>query len=67
MEQSFLLKYHIGLSLFEQATMTAEERNWWIQRIDKERKEENKIVEGNRSSIAMPKVPKIHIPHIPRP
>lgn len=40
MEQAFLLKQYGGLGLEEMRTMTAEERNWWLQRLDKEHKKE---------------------------
>ena len=36
MEQSFLLKHYGHFSLIEQAYMTAEERNWYLERITKE-------------------------------
>jgi hypothetical protein len=36
MNQSFLLKHHCGLSIFEQDWMTGEERKWWIERAQKE-------------------------------
>ena len=41
MEQSFLLKYFGGYDLFEQAVMTAEDRNWNIKRIQRELKKQN--------------------------
>lgn len=40
MEQAFLLKHYGNISLEEMRTMTAEERNWWLQRLDKENKKE---------------------------
>ena len=40
MEQAFLLKHYGNMSLEEMRTMTAEERNWWLQRLDKEHKKE---------------------------
>lgn len=43
MEQQFMLKQYGNISLFEQNSMTAEERTWWINRLEKEaqrRKEE---------------------------
>lgn len=36
MEQSFLLKYYGKLTLFEQANMTAEEREWYLKRLSEE-------------------------------
>lgn len=39
MEQSFILKQYGSISLFEQNNMTAEERAWWVQRLDKEAKD----------------------------
>ena len=52
MEQSFLLKHHARLSLFEQNNMTSEERAWWIKRVDEENKRreevEKKVFEGSK-------------------
>jgi len=42
MEQQFLLKEYGHLSLFEQNNMTAEERTWYIRRLDHEYKERSK-------------------------
>jgi hypothetical protein len=39
MEQQFQLKYYAKLDLFEQAHMSAEDRAWWLKRIEKELKE----------------------------
>jgi|APFre7841882654_1041346.scaffolds.fasta_scaffold124509_2 hypothetical protein len=50
MEQSFLLKYHGGYDLWEQANMPAEERAWNIKRIDKEIKEVNKRSQESKQS-----------------
>lgn len=41
MQQAFLLKRYGSLSLMEQAYMTAEERRWWIDRIDHENQKQN--------------------------
>jgi hypothetical protein len=41
MEESFLLKHFANLSLDEQFNMTAEEREWWLKRADKEHKRDN--------------------------
>jgi hypothetical protein len=38
MEELFILKRYGNLSIFEILTMTAEERAWWIKRIDRENK-----------------------------
>jgi hypothetical protein len=42
MEESFLLKHYGHLSIPEQYTMTAEERHWWLKRIDEENKRQSK-------------------------
>jgi len=39
MEQQFQLKYHGNLDLFEQNMMPAEDRAWWMKRIEKEMKD----------------------------
>ena len=41
MEQSYQLKKFGHLSLFEQNVMTAEERAWWIERINKDIQKQN--------------------------
>lgn len=46
-EQSFTLKYHGKLSIFEQAFMIAEERVWWINRLNKEIENQNKANSGS--------------------
>jgi hypothetical protein len=40
MVQSHILKKHGGYSLFEMKNMTAEERKWVINRIDRENKDQ---------------------------
>ena len=47
MEQQFTLKEYGHLSLFEQNNMTAEERNWYVRRLDHEYRERNKKQGGN--------------------
>ena len=56
MEQYFILREHGGMSLFEQNALTGEERKWYIERLNKERKEQNKNSESKIPS--MPRVPK---------
>lgn len=46
MEQQFILKEYGRLSLFEQDNMTAEERNWYVRRLDHEYRERNKKQSG---------------------
>jgi hypothetical protein len=41
MEQEFLLKYYGRLSRFEINEMTAEDRSWWLKRLDREAKKTN--------------------------
>lgn len=66
MEQVYLLKKHRGVSLFESAQMTAEDRKWWLERINKDIEEENKAAKGGGSS-GMPSMPHVPRPSIPRP
>jgi len=40
MDQQFQLKEYGKLSLFEQANMTAEERSWYMERLEKKMKDE---------------------------
>jgi uncharacterized protein YdaU (DUF1376 family) len=39
MEQQFQLKYYAKLDLFEQKHMSAEDRGWWLKRVEKELRE----------------------------
>lgn len=48
MEQSYNLKQNGNYSLFEQENMTAEERNWTIKRINKQREDEKAAAEKAR-------------------
>lgn len=60
MEQQFQLKYYGKLTLFEQEQMTAEDRAWFMQRLQKEMKDkaeaEKKQSQSSRRSI--PRVPR---------
>lgn len=67
MEQQFRLKHYGKLNLFEQDQMTAEERAWYIKRLEKEsddRKEQEEKL--TRSMPRMPSRPTISKPSIPR-
>lgn len=57
MEQSFSLKHHGNLSLIEQANMIAEDRIWWINRLNKEIENQNKANSGGSSGLPMPTRP----------
>jgi len=50
MEQQFQLKHHGKLSLFEQNNMTAEDRAWFIKRLDKEFKDRQDQERGSSPS-----------------
>lgn len=63
MEESYQLKEHCSLSLFEQKQMVAEERAWWLKRKKKDVDEQNKQ-HGDMTS-RIPSIPSI--PSIPRP
>ena len=56
MEQSYQLKKFGNLSLFEQNVMTAEERAWWIERINKDIQKQN---EGGGAPPGMPGMPEL--------
>lgn len=61
MEETFILKYYGHFSMFEMANMTAEERKWVIERIQKEK---DKEAEATKSATSVtPGIP--HIPHPP--
>lgn len=59
MEQQFQLKEYGGLNLFEQAQMTAEERGWWLKRLDRERKEQQEREKQQMGSMPKPRKPSI--------
>lgn len=56
MEQRFQLKEYGSLSLFEQDQMTAEERSWYMKRLEKEYKDKQEK-EKNATS-RMPSIPR---------
>ncbi len=64
MEQRFQLKEYGGLSLFEQAQMPAEERAWYINRLEKEYKDKQEREKQQMSSVPKPRMPSR--PSIPR-
>lgn len=69
MEQQFQLKTYGKLSLFEQAQMTAEDRAWWMERINKENKDRQERERQQMGSVRRPSRPsmsKPSMPHIPR-
>lgn len=61
MEQQHQLKYHGNFSLFEQNSMTAEERAWHLKRIAKELKDKQER-EASASSVSRPSVPRPSVP-----
>jgi hypothetical protein len=66
MEQQFQLKHHGKLSLFEQNQMTAEERSWFIKRLEKEFKERKEKEEQQMRSMPRPRTPSVSRPSVPR-
>jgi hypothetical protein len=54
MEQSFLLKHYGHVSLHEQMDMTAEERHWWLERLDSENRKERDAANKHTPSKAPP-------------
>lgn len=57
MEQQFQLKYYGNLSLFEQASMVAEDRAWWMKRLERELKEQAERERNQAGSIPRPRIP----------
>jgi len=57
MEQQFQLKHYGKLDLFEQNQMTAEERAWFMKRLDKEFKERKEREEAQTKSVPKPRTP----------
>ena len=56
MEQQFQLKHYANLNLFEQNMMPAEDRAWWMKRIEKEMKDKAEAEKNQMGS-------RPHIPH----
>ena len=65
MEQLFQLKYHGNFSLLELNNLTAEERNWWVKRLNKQKEAEQKESQG--STGGGPNIPRPSMPNIPKP
>ena len=58
MEESFLLKHYGHLNISEQINMTAEERAWWLKRLDDEHKKEQEASKKSPSAPgSLPKTP----------
>lgn len=69
LEQQFQLKEYGNLSLFEQAQMVAEDRAWWLKRLEKEYKEKAEREKQQMGSVrkpSMPSRPSISRPSMPR-
>lgn len=66
MEQQFQLKHHGNLSLFEQANMVAEDRAWWMRRLEKEFKDRAEQEKKQAGSVPRPSMPRVSRPSIPR-
>ena len=66
MEQQFQLKHYGELSIFEQNNMTAEDRNWFMRRLEKEFKEKAEREKKQAGSIpSRPSIPRPSKPSIP--
>tara|TARA_R110000868_G_scaffold115679_8_gene308787 strand:+ start:429 stop:617 length:189 start_codon:yes stop_codon:yes gene_type:complete len=59
MEQQFQLKHYGKLSIFEQNQMTAEERSWFIKRLEKEFKDKQEKEQQQQRSARTPSRPSI--------
>lgn len=52
MNKSFILRKHAGLSLDEQYKMTAEERHWWLKRLEEDEQQKQNITpQGNPNEL----------------
>lgn len=65
MEECFQLKEHGKLNLFEQANMTAEDRHWWLKRLEKEYQERNRKENELASNIPRPSTSNVSMPSMP--
>lgn len=52
MEESFLLKQYGHLTLMEQAGLTAEDRKWWLKKIDEENNRKNNTKPATSDTVA---------------
>jgi hypothetical protein len=59
MEQQFQLKHHGNLSLFEQNQMPAEDRGWWMKRLQKEHKDKQEAEQKQMRSVPKPRMPSV--------
>jgi len=66
MEQQFQLKFHGHYDLFEQSTMTAEERTWILKRLEKEFKDRAEREKAQMGSVRRPSMPSVRKPSISR-
>jgi hypothetical protein len=57
MEQTFLLKHYGYLSIPEQNNMTAEERRWYLERLDEENRKAQKEAKKSQSTSSVPATP----------
>jgi len=65
MEQQFQLKHYGKLSIFEQNQMSAEERAWFMKRLNKEFKDRKAQEEEQSRSVPKPRTPSA--PRVSRP
>lgn len=56
-----MLKEYCGLSLQEQALMTAEERSWYVNRYNEEIKKKNEQEKKSYSKVKSPSIPRPNI------
>jgi len=65
MEQQFQLKHYGNLDIFEQDNMTAEDRNWYMKRLEREFKERADREKRQMGSHSLPHIPRPSIPSMP--
>jgi hypothetical protein len=67
MEQQFLLKRYGKLTLFEQAAMSSEDRQWWLKRIQEENEKQAESEKKASSGASRPNMPSMpSMPSMPR-
>lgn len=64
MEQQFLLKRYGKLDIFEQAAMSAEDRQWWLKRIQEENEKQAEAEKKASSGVSKPSMPSM--PSMPK-
>jgi len=67
MEEMFQLKHYGKLTFFEQNSITAEDRAWYLKRLEREFKEQQEREKNAVGNVSMPSAPSISVPSVSVP